>query len=693
MPDAASSSPPPLSPPPAPRWRSAYAWPMALALAACGGGGDSPAPTDGAAPPPPVSSPSPLPMPVPAPPPAPGTPPPPPPPPPPAPPPPPPPAAPVSGIAAAGLALTGGTVRVLDGNGDAVTVTNNKVAASTGSYGPITLGNVPPYRIEACGTVADKPVCLWGATNTGGTVNLTPLTSAIAVLASGQAPEALMKAKEKAQRLTDADIAAAHAQVRSAIAPALAEAGLASDFDLLAGALTPGSRSGHDRVLDTVAVGLGSDTKAFVTLGSRLGSGTAYLEAGAAQQGSLSVDAPAGLDLAGVDTLFTAMAAGMVTNDGCQAGLKPSLDSLVRATTDGQLAQGPDLAAQVVCLRLAGVLPGVFGDIENLFGGKLLPPAIDRCEAGATDPVCRVSFIYQTSKGFLRPLGIEQVVVKRADGWRFLGNRLEVQGSATARLVLSRRLDSTAAADVYKRYLDIAIPVVGSLQCARVSQKDGTGADVPLAFFKKHGSGRYLSLWSASAGDATPSLNALSGATRAADVVAVPASESTARNFARAGRALQIELFSDSACATPLAGADGGTVSVNVAGQLPVSAASMSGQPWPVLAAASATALTGLKGAVNTTISFGPTWTFPRGDVAVQRVQLCSLDASCANKLVELELAGNAQTAALKATVGLLGLDAKDYKLMRLTARTSDGLVLQLDNASCSGNTVANQPC
>ena len=29
----------------------------------------------------------------------------------------------------------------------------------------------------------------------------------------------------------------------------------------------------------------------------------------------------------------------------------------------------------------------------------------------------------------------------------------------------------------------------------------------------------------------------------------------------------------------------------------------------------------------------------------------------------------------------------------RLTARTSDGLVLQLDNASCSGNTVANQPC
>ena len=180
---------------------------------------------------------------------------------------------------------------------------------------------------------------------------------------------------------------------------------------------------------------------------------------------------------------------------------------------------------------------------------------------------------------------------------------------------------------------------------------------------------------------------------RCARRAAVPAGDATARNFVRAGRALKIELFSDSTCATPLAGADGGAVSVNVAGLLPVSAASMSGQPWPVLAAASATALTGLKGAVNATVSFGPIWSFPRGDVAVQRVQLCSLDAGCANKLAELELAGNASTAALKATIGLLGLDVKDYKLMRLMGRTSDGLVLQLDNASCSGNTIANQPC
>lgn len=614
----------------------------------------------------------------------------------------------MSGIAAAGLALTGGTVRVLDNTGKAVTVANSAIAASTGAYGPITLGNAVPYRIEACGTLGDRRVCLWGATNVGGTVNLTPLTSAVTVLASGQSPETLMTGA--AQGLTDADIAAAHAQVRSAVAPALAEAGLASDFDLLAGALTPGTHTGQDRVLDTVSVGAGTDGKAYVALSSRLGTGVAYLEPGAAQQGSLALDAATttALDLPGLNQLFTSMNTAIQLKDTCQGELTRLMDASARATAYTTTPQGVETAngsgaeqaSQLLCLVLAGVL----GDHGPLAGGKLLPPTIDRCDFGATDPICRVSLVYALPNkdpklmGLLRPLGVEQAAVKRADGWKFLGNRLEVQASATARLVLTRRVDSTGAADAYRRYLDIGIPVVGSLQCARVSQKDASGADVPLAYFKKHGSGRYLSLWSLGANDATPSLNAAAGATRGADIIGLPvpagaAGDTTARNFARAGRALRIELFSDSGCATPLAGADGGAVSVDVAGQLPVSAAGMSGQPWPALAAASATALAGLKGAVNAKISFGPIWTFPRSDVTVHRAQLCTLDANCGNKLAELELAGNATAAALGATLGIVGLDAKDYKLLRLTGRTSDGLVLQLDSTSCSANTVASQPC
>lgn len=589
--------------------------------------------------------------------------------------------------------MTGGTIRVLDATGKAVTIASNKVAASTGTYGPITLGNVFPYRVEACGMVGDKPVCVWGATNLGGTLNLTPLTSAITMLASGQSPSTLMTGA--AQGLADTDMATAQTQVRTAIAPALAEAGLASDFDLLAGALTTGAHTGYNRVLDTVDVGFGIDTKAYVTLTSRLGAGTAYLEPGVAQQGSLSLDAAAtGLDLAGMNTLFSTMASGMLTNDGCQAGLLPSLDANVRASSDTLVATGPELAAQVLCFRLAGALPGVFGDLEKLFGGKLLPPILDRCDFGAADPVCRVSFVYQTSKSFLRPLGIEQAAVKRPGGWLFLGNRLEVQASASARLVLARRVDSTAP-DVFKRYLDISIPVIGSLQCARASQKDTTGADVALALFKKAGSGRYLSLWSVSSSDGTPSLDPATGAVRGIDIVALPvpggaAGDTTARNFVRAGRALKVELFSDTGCSTPLAGADGASVSIDVAGQLPIAANGMSGQPWPVFTAA--TALTGLKGAAGAKFNFAPTWTLPRSDVAVSRAQLCVLDASCSFKLAELELAGADLKAPLSAVVGTLALNAGDYKLLRITARTSDGLVLQLDNQSCAAQT-SGLPC
>ena len=67
----------------------------------------------------------------------------------------------------------------------------------------------------------------------------------------------------------------------------------------------------------------------------------------------------------------------------------------------------------------------------------------------------------------------------------------------------------------------------------------------------------------------------------------------------------------------------------------------------------------------------------------MNRAQLCTLDASCPIKLTELELAANATQAALSATIGTLALGASDYKLLRLTGRTSDGLVLQLDTQSC----------
>lgn len=589
-------------------------------------------------------------------------------------------------------------MRVLDASGKAI-ATGKPVTASTGAYGPITLTGTGTFRVEACGTVGDKALCVWGLTNNGGTLHLTPMTSAVAVLASGQAPETLMTGALTA--VTDAALANAQTQLRAALSPALADAGLASDFDLLSGALTPGAHTGYDRVLDTVGVSLGADGKAFVSLTARPGTGTAYLEPGTTQ-GSLAFDpASASIDLAALDALFAKLALATANNAACQSaqgGLATLMDASVRASIDpvSSAFVGPTQAAQVICLRLNGVL----GDGEVLFGGKLLPTTVGRCSVGGSDPVCRVDFVYQNAKGMQRRLGIEQAAVKRASGWALLGNRLEVQASATARLVLTRRVDSTAP-EAYARFLDVAIPAVGVtgggvLQCARVSQKDTGGADVPLGLFKKAGSGSYLSLWSVSATDATPSLDPFSGATRGADVLALPVSNGTdgdaiARNFARAGRALKIELYGDSACATPLAGQDGAALSVDVAGLLPLAATSQSGQPWPVLSAASTAGLTSLKAAVNAKLTYGPIWTASRGGLALNRAQLCS-DSACTTRLVEVELAGNATGASLNTTLGNTALAASDYKLLRITGRTLDGLVLQLDSQSCSAQT-SGLPC
>jgi hypothetical protein len=292
----------------------------------------------------------------------------------------------------------------------------------------------------------------------------------------------------------------------------------------------------------------------------------------------------------------------------------------------------------------------------------------------------------------LRKFGIEQSFVKRTAGWLYGGNRLEVQASATARVVLTHRVDQTAP-DTYTRYLDLPIPSYVGLQCARVNQKDASGADVPLALFKRTRNDGYLTLWSTSASNAAPSLDPANGATLGDNVVSlvVPnttAGDTTVRNFVRGGRALKVELFSDGACSTPLAGADGGSVSVDVAGQLPLSL--VSSLPWPTLT--STAALVSLKGVIGSTNSYSATWTFQRPSLlAMNHLQLCA-DASCNTLLSELYLISTPVKPVLDTPVKTQSLLASDYKLLRLTGRTAEGLTLQLDNTSCTAKP-AGQAC
>src|SRR5262249_35878372 len=135
--------------------------------------------------------------------------------------------------------------------------------------------------------------------------------------------------------------------------------------------------TGYDRVLDTVGVELGFDTKAFVALSSRLGTGWAYLEPGTTQ-GSLAFDAAASaVDPTGIDSLFTKMNTAMANSGSCSGTLLEAvMDANVRATLDpaSDVFAGPRPAVSLLCGRLGGVFGG-----GSMFGGKLLPTMLGRC--------------------------------------------------------------------------------------------------------------------------------------------------------------------------------------------------------------------------------------------------------------------------------------------------------------------------
>lgn len=591
---------------------------------------------------------------------------------------------------ALGAAMSNGTVRVLDSTGKAI-ATGKPVTAVTGAYGPITLTGTGPYRVEACGNLAGRQRCVWSATNVGGTLHITPITSAITVLAGGQGTDAMMTGT--VQGLGDTAMASAQTQLRAALAPLLTEAGLAADFDFMTGTVTPGSHAGYDLLLDLTDIAFNQDGSVpAVRIGSRLGTNTVYLEPGSAVSTPLNLaTGAAGFDFTGLDALAASMITGTANNNVCQASLTPIYDAAGRYNIETVVRTGAN-AAELLCLRLNGVL----GDGEVLFGGKLVQPELDRCDfPSGGDPVCRISFRWLTSKNELRVLGVEQAAVKRPGGWKFLGNRLDVQATATARTRLIRRVDKTGPDSIY-RYIDIPIPAASGVQCAIASQKDLSGANLPFAIFKTTGAGTYLSLWSVSLSDGSPSLNPASGVTRGNDIVEVPIAnsvggDSLVRNFVRAGREVRLALYNDIGCSTPWAGADGASITVNMAGTPPLSASSMAALPWPNIVVAGISALTGLKGVANAKLSLQSSWTLARGGLTMTHMMLCT-DAACGTRLGMMTLPTTATTATLAATNGGSLLDTVSFKQLRVMAINTDGSVMQTDWQSC-GTVAAGVAC
>lgn len=605
----------------------------------------------------------------------------------------------LAGTVAVGAPITNGKLRVLDANG-AVVAADVAIDAN-GKYANVTLTGPAPYRIEACGYAGANYLCVYSVAAEGGTANVTPLTTATVLLASGQQPDALMSGT--AASLTTANVAAAQAQLRTGLAGVLTGAGVSGSIDFVSADLTAGSRTGYDGVLDAIGVSVGQDAKPFVQITPRLGQGNLYLEQGSTS-GTVTNTASAGsLNLAGLETLFRNMSEALASASACSStatGIARSLAAQVRMSMgDGDGAQGSAQVAEGLC--------GFFASGEDgktpMWGAKLLSPTLGRCDLSGSAPVCAVSFVMQSAEGDVQALGGGMGVTQEGGVWKFAGDLLPIEIHASAKAQRSQRIDTATPVYQYDRALAFEVAAVSGLACAKVSQKNADGAAVTIGYYKRHPGAtgqRRLALWTADGQGWGPSLDPLVGATRSADDSWIGLPEGTEgdaviRNFYRGGRSVNVALYSDGACSTPFAIGGKSSFEVDVDGVPPVWA-SMPALPWPELDTASQGALRNLAIDAGTNASLTAAWSFARGPLGINGTTVCASRADCgqggSGRLGESQLRPSARGTTVTLHNGGNAVGKDDQKTLALYGRNGEGVDLQSNYSSCPAS-AAGESC
>jgi len=604
----------------------------------------------------------------------------------------------LGGTVAVGAPISDGKLRILDADGGVVA--SDIAIGADGSYAGIALSGPAPYRIEACGNAGPNYLCVYSTASAAGTANVTPLTTATVLLATGQSPNVLMSGAAPA--LTADAVAAAQAQLRNALANVLASANVASGFDFIAGALEAGSRSGYDGVLDAVGVELGVDDHPFVQITPRLGSGNLYLEQGSSSGSVTSTTSAASLQMSGLESLFRDMSAALAGPAACSAastGIQRSL------ATTAQLSMGGGQAAHGAS-DVAAALCGFFaqGDDGNtpLWGSTLLSPTLGRCDLSAGAPVCKVDFVLRGPDGAVQPVGSGMGVTVEAGAWKFVGDLIPIEIHASAKAQRTVRGDSAGAPIDYNRALTFEVAALPGLACAQVAQRDAGGTLTTVGYYKRHPGAtdqQRLSLWSANSMSWGASLDPLVGATRSADDswIVLPegsAGDAVVRNFYRGGRSVLVSLFADAACSQPFTVAGKSEFEVEVDGVPPVWSA-MPNLPWPEVDASSIAALDALQLDAGATGSLHVGWSFPRGPLGLNGITVCGSRAECgqggSGRVGERSLRPNAHDADVALANHGGAIAPTDSKTLALYGRNGEGVDLQSNLTTCPATPIGER--
>lgn len=598
----------------------------------------------------------------------------------------------LEGTVAVGAPMTDGKLRILDATG--AVVASGIMVAADGSYEVPSLSGTAPFRIEACGYTGPNYQCIYSVAQGPGKANVTPLTTATVLLASGKTPEQMMVGV--AEGLSNTAVDGAQIQLRQSLAGVLA-GNVPANFDFVAGNLAAGSRSGYDKVLDSVGVNTGIDGQPFVQITPRLGQGNLYLQQGNTV-GSVSVDAAAGnLSLTGLEGLFRSMTAAVAGANAC-ADPANGMASLMAADARLEIEDGALNGAAAVG---AGICQ--FFAQDNKWGARLLSPTLGRCDLSGAAPLCHISFVMQSVTGEVEAVGSRMGVTQENGAWKFLGDLDGVHIDIFATAQRDRRIDGATPVDSYTRAVSFGIPALPGLACARVVQRDASQQAVPVAYFKPYAGAqslRRLSLWRSNAQGNDRSLDAATGALRSSDdtwLTLPQGSEGDAvvRNFLRGGRSVTVSLFSDGACTTAMQVGGRSEFEVDVQGVPPVWA-SMAGLPWIELTSAASQALKDLSLAANASGSYAFAWTAPQGPLGVNGASFCGDRSQCgegqSGRIGTARLRPSDRSATINLNNGTQAVQAGSNKMLAVYGRNGDGMLLQNSFLSCPA-VPSGQPC
>ena len=161
----------------------------------------------------------------------------------------------MSGTVAVGDALSGATVTIIDVNGKTATATSG----SDGSYNVSLAGLTAPFVITATvpsGVSTTLYSVVASLSTTGGaplTVNVTPLTTAVAALLAADGDPTSLVQSGASSAVTSAAVSAAVAKLDTALTSILSANGLPSTFDPIGGSFAA-NQKGADAVIDSVSV-------------------------------------------------------------------------------------------------------------------------------------------------------------------------------------------------------------------------------------------------------------------------------------------------------------------------------------------------------------------------------------------------------------------------------------------------------